>query len=249
MSTPVSMLSLLWKESYIQKHCVHNEVVFQLTSCEPCWKSEAKHFLAWALRFRCCDKVGSLLWRPGCLSRWLEKQQLEAEFSVLTSLQLRRACFSSLLDSKSWCGRVGASIHHTESMPSAPEELPSSPGKEGHDFTQWGESSEKAYAVKLQQSILDSLKSHFQRELFAGNFFSLQTKAVSPLNSRNSLMTWQYLKFLNSQLFVLRAICSAFLIIPCLSGISPALSPAICKLNIFLTDFNIFLWAPRQYFI
>lgn len=58
--------------------------------------------------------------------------------------------------------------------------------------------------------------------------------------------TW---RFLNSQLFSLRAICSAFLIIPCLPGTMPVLSPAICKLNIFWLISIFFLWATRQYFI
>lgn len=55
--------------------------------------------------------------------------------------------------------------------------------------------------------------------------------------------TW---KVLNSQLFSLRAICSAFLIIPCLPGTSPALSQAICKLNIFWLISIFFLWATRH---
>lgn len=58
--------------------------------------------------------------------------------------------------------------------------------------------------------------------------------------------TW---RFLNSQLFSLRAICSAFLIIPCLPGTLPVLSRAICKLNIFWLISIFFLRATRQYFI
>ena len=59
---------------------------------------------------------------------------------------------------------------------------------------------------------------------------------------------WWYLMALNSQLFPLQAICSAFLIIPWLPGSSPGLSKAICKLNIFSSDFNILLRVTIQGF-
>lgn len=161
--------------------------------------------------------------------RWLHKQYLDSQIHLSKP---RSSSFSSHLDSKSHGGR-GRVFHPAQGVHPYPSEgvcifhsIKDGILHSGEKLwaNLWCKTSNKVYwivcrVIFKEDCLLEIFKTHRQKQCLCWTPKTLQHDNI-----------W---RFLNSQLFSLRAICSAFLIIPCLSGVLPALSQAICKLNIF----------------
>lgn len=154
---------------------------------------------------------------------------------TLTFLQPTPSCFSSHLASRSRGGRGRVFFPSTAVAQHLPlqKDFPSFPvlmmwlNTEGGNF--WVNAGSETYNTVY----LNRRQSHFQRGLFAGNFLkSADKSSVSVEVLRLSDMTIPE-GFKIHSFFPCKLWAQLFLIMPCLPGASPALSPAICKLNIF----------------